>query len=364
MKTEKYNSMKYLPGITATKPQLRNTSWAKLLSEHKSGKDGENGGRIAGLDVWCQPVLLNLKATRKTGKEPVGNLTSYVRRCSEDEHVEEPYEMEITMERKKPSQKLLDKNIETPNAKKCINDGACYKDKTKETSRTTSDQDKTDTDHLPPLGDFYSVAKTTKETFSFPKNPKDQRGSIPRKNPDAIDWQKIFVNGGFRPRDSRDIPTRGEINLLKYKTWDPDDPMYHIAKCTKYFGLNSDKGKAEKLTLVDKEPPKLYSSPSPTCKFYPFQTLKRQKGTWLPMKATQDSLTHLKNPSKQHNLCNSCLVPPVTPASSMIRSSPFGWTPLPYMERRNTLDKLVELSVDGGTTDEGICSPTESELDL
>ena len=350
MKTEKQNSMKYFPGITMRKPQLRNDSWAKLLSQQRSRKVCENGGKINGLDVWCEPVpLLRLTDTRKTHREPVGNLRTNVRTCK-DKNVEKLYET---------GGKSLDNNEK----ERCSKDGACSKEEAKETPRTASDQDKTGSHHLPPIGDFNPEPKSAKEPFKFRINSEDQRGSFPCNKIVSIDWQKIFVNGGFRPHESRELPTRGELNLLKYNTWDADDPLYRISKCTKYFGLDSGKDKAGKLTLVEKEPPKFYTSPSPTYKFYQLKAPMHQKASF-PLESTQESLMSSKNPSKRYNLCNSCIAPLVTPAPSMMRSSPFIWTPLPYMEKQNNLEKLAELSLDGQTTDEGIGSPTESELDL
>ena len=357
--------MKWLPGITTRKAQLRNNSWAKLLRQQKTCKDGDGSEKITGLGVWCEPVLLNLKQTTKAGQEPVGKLANCLRRC-ENEDVEKTFVEKISpLKRNKTYRKSLDKKAEE--YQRCTSDGSWSKEESKETSGSASDRDTLISEHLPPLGDFNPGSKSSKETFNSLKISKEQADSFPRKKPCSIDWQKIFVNGGFRPNESRDLPTRGEINLLKYKTWNIDDPLYCVTKCAKYFGLDSDEVKGENLTFVDTKPPKLYASPFPIYNFYPFGDPKRPK-SFRPMQNTSNTLMYLKKPSKPYNLCNTCVVPPVTPVPSMVRSSPFAWTPLPNlmsnMDRNKNLEELAELSVDGQTTDEGIHSPNESELEL
>ena len=232
-----------------------------------------------------------------------------------------------------------------------------------ETSRAAFVENKrNEEDHLPPLGDCKSLEKTKREKFDFPKSTKSQRGGFSSGKSQFIDWQKVFVNGGFRPYESRDLPTRGEINLLKYKTWNEDEPIYSVTKCAKYFGLDCDNMHSDAEKFVKKQPQKLYSSPSPTYKFFPFQASKLKRG-FAPEERSLESPS-LRNQSKTYNLCNSCIVPPATPVSSMIRSSPIRWSPLQYVERGNTLEELAELSTEGQTTDEGIHSPNESELEL
>ena len=355
--------MQYLPGIATKKPQLRNNSWAKLLRQQKSCKVGEDGESLTALDVWCEPVVLNLKETRKTGQQHIGNLANCLRRY-DDEDVEKMFVKKMPLKRNKTYRKSINKNVEE--YKRCTSDGGCSKEEYGETSRLASDRDTLINEHLPPLGEFNSESKPSKETINFLKISKQQSDRFPRNKPCSIDWQKIFVNGGFRPNESRDLPTRGEINLLKHKTWNTDDPMYCVTKCAKYFGLDSDGVKGENLAFVDKKPPKIYTSPLPTYNFYPFREAKRPKSL-LSIQNISNSLMYLKKPSKPYNLCRSSVVPPVTPVPSMVRSSPFGWTPLPSMsnmDRNKNLEELAEFSVDGQTTDEGIHSPSESDLDL
>ncbi|XP_078357138.1 uncharacterized protein LOC144642009 [Oculina patagonica] len=354
MKSEKHNSTKYLPGITTRKPQLRNSSWAKLLSQDRSyGKDSRE---LSGLDVCCTPVLFNLKETSKTCQNPVENLA--------DEREEKLSIMEevLKMEENIISGNSFDDNVEDHNAEKIENDASGSLDDEAKFARATSvEQEKDKQDRLPPLADMASTkhGKVPKETF-YRRNSKGKKDCLPSKTKEDIDWQNIFVNGGFRPYESRDLPTRGELKLLKYKTWDLDGPVYCVTKCAKYFGLDNeiDKGKP---TPVEKEPRKRYTSPSPNYKFYPLRVPKRHK-SFPPLENPPESLTYLENPAKQYNLCNSCVVPPVTPASPMFRSSPLGWSLLPYKDRTNTLGELAEMTIDKQNTDEGIGSPTESEL--
>lgn len=336
------------------KPQLRNNSWAKLLSQNSL--DNEDS-KLFGLGISCTPVLFNLKGTRKTCQNPVGNL------ADEGEHEILDFMKEM---RKKEENKIFgksfDDNTEDHSAKRNGNDASCcLDDEDKFPQETSVDQEKVKRDHLPPLSDMAPTkhGEIPKETF-YPRNSKEQKGFFPSKTKEDIDWQNIFVNGGFRPYESRDLPTRGELKLLKYKTWDPDGPVYCVTKCAKYFGLDCETDRA-KLGPVKREPCKQYTSPSPNYKFYPLRVPKRQK-SFAPMKNSQETLTYLENPAKRFNLCNSCIVPPVTPASPMFRSSPIGWSPLPYKDRRNTLEELAEMTIDEQTPDEGICSPTESEL--
>lgn len=365
MKMEKSNnSMKWLPGITTRKVQLRNNSWAKLLRQQKTRNYGEGSEKITGLEVWCEPVVLNSKQTRKTGQEPIGKLANCLRRC-ENEDLEKTFTEKIPLKRTKTYRRSLDENAEE--YQRSTSDGSWSKEDSKETSSSAGDRGTLISEHLPPLGYFNPESKASKETFNFLKISKEQADSFPRKKSCSIDWQKIFVNGGFRPNDSRDLPTRGEINLLKYKTWNIDDPLYCVTKCAKYFGLDSDEVKGENLTFVDTKPPKLYASLFPTYNFYPFGDPKRPK-SFLPMQNISNTLMYLTKPSKPYNLCNTCVVPPVTPVPSMVRSSPFGWTPLPNcmsnMDRNKTLEELAEFSVDRQTKDEGIHSPNESELEF
>lgn len=331
MKKQKHNSTKLFPGIAARKPQLLNNSWAKLLSEKTSGNDEKNSDtKVTGLNVRCERLFLKVKETKKTVPTPF--LGRRLLHNDEDES-----SAEISS-----SDRILS---------------------AEETSRAAFVENKRDEeDHLPPLGDCKSLAKTKREKFDFPKSTKSQRGGFSSGKSQFIDWQKVFVNGGFRPYESRDLPTRGEINLLKYKTWNEDEPIYSVTKCAKYFGLDCDNMHNDAEKFVKKQPQKLYSSPSPTYKFFPFQASKLKRG-FAPEERSLESQS-LRNQSKTYNLCNSCIVPPATPVSSMIRSSPIRWSPLQYVERGNTLEELDELSTEGQTTDEGIHSPNESELEL
>ena len=331
MKKQKHNSTKLFPGIAARKPQLLNNSWAKLLSEKTSGNDEKNSDtKVTGLNVRCERLFLKVKETKKTVRTPF------------------------------LGRRLLHNDEDESSAEISSSDGILSAE---ETSRAAFVENKRDEeDHLPPLGDCKSLAKTKREKFDFPKSTKSQRGGFSSGKSQFIDWQKVFVNGGFRPYESRDLPTRGEINLLKYKTWNEDEPINCVTKCAKYFGLDCDNMHSDAEKLVKKEPQKLYSSPSPTYKFFPFQASKLKRG-FAPQERSLESPS-LRNQSKTYNLCNSCIVPPATPVSSMIRSSPIRWSPLQYVERGNTLEELAELSTEGQTTDEGIHSPNESELEL
>ena len=331
MKKQKHNSTKLFPGIAARKPQLLNNSWAKLLSEKTSGNDEKNSDtKVTGLNVRCERLFLKVKETKKTVPTPF------------------------------LGRRLLHNDEDESSAEISSSDGILSAE---ETSRAAFVENKRDEeDHLPPLGDCKSLAKTKREKFDFPKSTKSQRGGFSSGKSQFIDWQKVFVNGGFRPYESRDLPTRGEINLLKYKTWNEDEPIYSVTKCAKYFGLDCDNMHNDAEKFVKKQPQKLYSSPSPTYKFFPFQASKLKRG-FAPEERSLESQS-LRNQSKTYNLCNSCIVPPATPVSSMIRSSPIRWSPLQYVERGNTLEELAELSTEGQTTDEGIHSPNESELEL
>lgn len=359
MKSEKHNSTKYLPGITTRKPQLRSNSWAKLLTQNRSSKDGGLVKEVSGLDVRCTPVLFNVKVTRKTCQNSCENLANYVNERDE-EKITTMDEMR-QIEENEMNEKSFDKDGEdrSDTASRSLDDVTKF-------LRATFDNERIERDHLPPLAQNATAkqGKISKETFYTRRNSKGHNDSLPSNTARDIDWQNIFVNGGFRPHESRDLPTRGELNLLKYKTWDPDDPVYCVRKCAKYFGLDSDIENGN-LTPTEKEPRKCYTSPlSPNFKFYPLQVPKRHKA-FAPLESSPESLMYLENPAKRSNLCNSCVVPPVTPASSMFRYSPFGWSPLPYKDRRkSTLGELTEMPLDGQNTDEGIASPTESELEL
>ena len=358
MKKQEHNSTKLFPGIAARKPQLLNNSWAKLLSEQTSGNDEKNSDtKNTGLNVRCERLFLKVKETKKTFRTPfLGKLENCVER-SEERNVEKL--SELRMDKKKIGRRLLHNNEDESSAEIRSSDGILSAE---ETSRASFVENKRDEDHLPPLGNCESLTETKGEKFDFPKSTKSQRGRFSSGKSQFIDWQKIFVNGGFRPYESRDLPTRGEINLLKYKTWNADEPINCVTKCAKYFGLDCDNMHSDAEKLVKKEPQKLYSSPSPTYKFFPFQASKLKRG-FAPEERSLESPS-LRNQSKTYNLCNSCIVPPATPVSSMIRSSPIRWSPLQYVERGNTLEELAELSIEGQTTDEGIHSPNESELEL
>ena len=359
MKKQEHNSTNLFPGIAARKPQLLNNSWAKLLSEKTSGNDEKNSDtKVTGLNVRCERLFLKVKETKKTVRTPfLGKLENCVEK-SEKRNAEKP--SELRMDKKKIGRRLLHNDEDESSAEISSSDGILSAE---QTSRAAFVENKRDTeDHLPPLGDCKSLANTKTEKFDFPKSTKSQRGGFSRGKSQFIDWQKIFVNGGFRPYESRDLPTRGEINLLKYKTWNEDEPIYSVTKCAKYFGLECDNMHSDAEKLMKKEPQKLYSSPSPTYKFFPFQASKLKRG-FAPEERSSESPS-LRNQSKTYNLCNSCIVPPGTPVSSMIRSSPIRWSPLQYVERGNTLEELDELSTEGQTTDEGIHSPNESEVEL
>lgn len=313
---------------------------------------------MTGLNVRCERLSLKVKETKKTVRTPfLGKLENCVER-SEERNVEKL--SELRLDKKKIGRRFLHNDEDESSVEIRSSNGILSAE---ETSRAAFVENKRDEeDHLPPLGDCKSLAKTKREKFDFPKSTKSQRGGFSSGKSQFIDWQKIFVNGGFRPYESRDLPTRGEINLLKYKTWNADEPINCVTKCAKYFGLDCDNMHSDAEKLVKKEPQKLYSSPSPTYKFFPFQASKLKRG-FAPEERSLESPS-LRNQSKAYNLCNSCIVPPATPVLSMIRYSPIRWSPLQCVERGNTLEELAELSTEGQTTDEGIHSPNESELEL
>ena len=365
MKSEKHNSTKYLPGITTRKPQLRNNSWAKLLSQNRSSKDGEHVRGVSGLDVSCTTVLFSTKVTRKTSQNSFENLTNDITDVINERDEEKINTLEEGVMRKvednEISEKWFDKDGEDSS-------DTCSVDDVTKVSRATFNNERIERDQLPTLAHtaVSKPGKTPKETLNTRRESKVHNDSPPSNTTGDIDWQNIFVNGGFRPHESRDLPTRGELNLLKYKTWDPDDPVHCARKCAKYFGLDSrdiiEKGN---LAPTEKEPRKRYTSQlSPNVKFYPLQVPKRHKA-FASLDSSPESLTYLENLAKRSNFCNSCVVPPVTPVSSMVRSSPFGLSPLPYKDRRkNTLGEVTEISLDGQNTDEGTASPTGTELEL
>lgn len=357
MKSERHNSTKYFPGITTRKPQLRSNSWAKLLSQNRSGKTVSD---VSGLDVSCTPALFNTKVPRKTCQNSFENLTNYINERDEGKLNTENCDEIRQIENKEMDEKWFDKDEEDSSD----SSSRSVEDVTK-VSRATLENERIERDHLPPLAHTATAKpeKRPKETFNTSRDSKGRNDSSPRNTVNNIDWQKIFVNGGFRPHESRDLPTRGEINLLKYKTWDPDDPIYCVRNCAKYFGLDNDIKEKGNLTPTEKEPGKCYTSPlTPNFKFYPLQVPKRHKAPGS-LDSSPGSLTYLENPAKRSNLFDSCVVPPVTPASSVVRSSPIGLSPLPH-RRKNTLGELTEISLDGQNTDEGTASPTEGDLEL
>ena len=301
------------------------------------------------MDVSCTSVLFGAKVTRRTCQNLFENLNKCIN--ERDELTTDTVDDMPQIEENEISEVTFDQDGEDSS-----DTSSPSLDDVTKVSRANSDNERIDRDHLPPLA-HTATAKPEK----IPKEISND--SLPSNI--AIDWQNIFVNGGFRPHESRDLPTRGELNLLKYKTWDPDDPVYCVGKCAKYFGLDSAEMEKGHLTPTEKELQKRYNSPaSPNFKFYSIQIPKRHKA-FAPSGSSPESLTYLESPAKRFNLCNSYFVPPATPASSMVRSSPFGLSPLPCKDRgKNTLGELTEISVDGQNTDEGTASPIESDHEL
>ena len=355
MKSEGHNLTKHLPGITTRKPQLRSNSWAKLLSQNRSRKAGEHGREVSEFDVSCKSVLFSTKTvTRRTCQNSFDNLTKSINERDE-ETTNTVDEMQPIEERE-----IREVSFDQDGEDSSDISSRSFGDVTK-----VSDNERIERDHLPPLA-HTATAKPEiipKETLHTRRDPKCHNDSLPSNI--AIDWQNIFVNGGFRPHESRDLPTRGELNLLKYKTWDPDDPVYCAGKCAKYFGLDSAEIEKGHLIPTEKELRKRYPSPpSPKFKFYPIQVPKRHKA-FASLGSSPESLTNFECPAKRFNLCNSCVVPPATPASSMVRSSPFSLSPLPNKDRgNNTLGELTEISLDAQNTDEGSASPIDSDMEL
>lgn len=351
-------STKHLPGITSRKPQLRSNSWAKLLSHNRPRKAEEFDREVSGMDVSCTSVLFSTKVTRRACQNSFENLTKYVN--ERDEETTNTVDEMKQIEENEISEVSFDQDGEDSRDISSHSSGDVTK-----ASRANSDNERIERDHLPPLAHTATAKpeKIPKEILYTRRDSKGHNDSLPSNN--AIDWQNIFVNGGFRPHESRDLPTRGELNLLKFKTWDPGDPVYCVGKCAKYFGLDSAEIEKGHLTLTEKELKKRHNSPpSPNFKFCPIQVPKRHK-SFAPLGSSPESLTYLESPAKRFNFCNSYVVPPATPASSMVRSSPFGLSPLPYKDRgKHTLGELTEISLDGQNTDEGTVSPMESELEL
>ena len=104
--------------------------------------------------------------------------------------------------------------------------------KSKEYVRRICDYNIASRKQLLPLGSSRPpITKITSGEF-----PKLQ--SFPRKKRTFIDRQRIFRDGGFYPSKSRDVPTRGEVTLLKDRTWNDDDRLCCFHKWAKYFIKN------------------------------------------------------------------------------------------------------------------------------
>ena len=366
MKSHDDSSTKHLPGISTGKPKLRHSSWAKLLSQNKSNIFDKGSTILPELHVNCKPVRLRVKRTRQSSYDPVEYFEKFVKQCGKETgNINETRQREDS----KIEGELFGRILDAGRAM----EGPTTSDSASQTLSSVSQIPKLLSNHkrgdevnrLPPLTDTSpsKVEKTPDEEVYIRRQSKVQRDSFAIKTNGDIDWQNIFVNGGFRPCESRDLPTRGELNLLKYKTWDNEGPTYCIAKCAKYFGLESEISKG-KIVPEKEELQKRYTSISPTYKFYPLRVLNHHK-SFSPLPNSPETLRYSpENPRRWYHLCNSCTVPPVTPASSMFRSSPLEWSPLHHKESKNTLSELAEMSVGGQTTDEGIGSPTESELEF
>ena len=234
MKSERHNSTKHLPGITTRKPQLRSNSWAKLLSQNRSRKAGENGSEVSGLDVSCASVPFSTKVTRRICQNSFENST----KCNnerDEETINTVDEMQ-QIEENEISEVSFDEDREDSSD----TSSRSFDDVTK-VSRASSDNERIERDHLLPLTHTATVKTEIipKETLNTRRDSKSQNYSLPSNT--AIDWQNIFVNGGFRPHESRDLPTRGELKLLKYKTWDPDDPVYCVGSVPSISALTARK---------------------------------------------------------------------------------------------------------------------------
>ena len=186
------------------------------------------------MDVTCTPVLFNTKVTMKTCQNAFENLASYI--DEREEKATDTVDEMQQIEENEISEKFdTDEDDSSDTASRFLDDVT-------KISRPKFDIENIELDHLPPLAHTATAkpGKIPKEQFYTRLDSKGRSDSPqPSNTARDIDWQNIFVNGGFRPHESRDLPTRGELILLKYKTWDPDDPVYCVRKCAKYFGLDS-----------------------------------------------------------------------------------------------------------------------------
>lgn len=260
---EKDKPSKSLPEITKRKPRLRNKSWAKLLSQRKTGNEKENIGKGNELDDPGESIFLKGKQTIKT--EPIKNMDNK----EQGSHKEN--RKKISCRNGLERLFTTDKDSKEYSVKQSsyVNVIRSSQAKCKECTRRICDYSIASRKHLPPLVAKPEIAKITPGKF-----PKLQ--SFPSEKRTFIDWQTIFRNGGFRPCESRDVPTRGEVTLLKHRTWNDNDQLCCLHKCAKYFDLyfgRDTEVEHAQLPIVDKE---RQSRPLPSYRFSPVSDRRRE----------------------------------------------------------------------------------------
>ena len=242
MKSYNDGSTKHLPGIPTGKPKLRHNSWAKLHTQNKSKVWEERNAILPELQVNCKPVRLKVKRTRQFSYDPVEKFEKFFKQNGAETGNLELQQGEDSEIEEELFGRILDEGgamegLTTNNTVNQTQDSELQIPKL-----SNKDEKGGKLNHLPSLTTTSpkKVEKTPGEEVYLGRQSRVKKDSLPSKTKGDIDWQNIFVNGGFRPCESRDLPTRGELNLLKYKTWDNEGPVYCIAKCAKYFGLESE----------------------------------------------------------------------------------------------------------------------------
>lgn len=228
--------------------------------------------------------------------------------------------------------------------------------------------------HLPPLniskvdtqkGSTYSklLALVEKRKFGFQSKTR-------------LDWQRLLeTRGGFRPNDAREIPTAGEVALLRFKTWGKDaEPICRIQKYAKYLGLaEQDKAKGDRVTYTRSQhyadhkltSLKTEALRSPLTVMYNLNCIS--KG---PESSRAQAFYRQPSPTPpllrwNYSAC-VCIAPPVTPSSPLLPSSPtLLGRPQSLIGGQSTLEDIEETETDFGfDKDEGIGTPsTEESID-
>ena len=86
---------------------------------------------------------------------------------------------------------------------------------------------------LPPL--VLNIAKIPSDFQPLDLRPRPVKKAVSQA--ENLKWREMLSRGSFKPLESRDLPTSGEVMLMKSRTWEKFEPSSSVIRYAKYLGI-------------------------------------------------------------------------------------------------------------------------------